>query len=98
MSEFMGLIKGSYEAKRDGSFAPGGGSLHSMMIPHGPDSDCFEAASNAKLQPVRIADETMAFMFETSLSLAISPWGQDPEKIDQNYYKCWQDLKVHFPE
>ncbi|KAM7433993.1 hypothetical protein ABFA07_015828, partial [Porites harrisoni] len=39
MSEFMGLIYGKYEAKEEG-FAPGGGSLHSMMTPHGPDMDC----------------------------------------------------------
>ena len=31
MSEFMGLISGSYEAKKDG-FSPGGGSLHSYVI------------------------------------------------------------------
>ena len=41
MSEFMGLILGKYEAKEEG-FAPGGATLHSMMTPHGPDSDCFK--------------------------------------------------------
>ena len=42
MSEFMGLIKGTYEAKvpkkgEEGKkgFFPGGASLHSMMTPHG---------------------------------------------------------------
>ena len=58
MSEFMGLIKGHYEAKQ-GGFLPGGGSLHSAMTPHGPDADCFEKASKAKLAPERIADGTM---------------------------------------
>ncbi len=38
MSEFMGLIRGSYEAKQ-GGFLPGGGSLHSIMTPHGPDAN-----------------------------------------------------------
>lgn len=58
MSEFMGLIKGHYEAKQ-GGFLPGGGSLHSAMTPHGPDADCFEKASKAQLAPERIADGTM---------------------------------------
>ncbi|CAH3190644.1 unnamed protein product, partial [Porites lobata] len=58
MSEFMGLIYGKYEAKEEG-FAPGGGSLHSMMTPHGPVKDCFEKASNAELRPQRVADGTM---------------------------------------
>lgn len=58
MSEFMGLIKGHYEAKQ-GGFLPGGGSLHSSMTPHGPDANCFEKASKAELAPERIADGTM---------------------------------------
>jgi homogentisate 1,2-dioxygenase len=57
MSEFMGLIFGNYEAKEDG-FLPGGASLHSIMTPHGPDTKCFEGASNCELKPVRIADGT----------------------------------------
>lgn len=58
MSEFMGLIKGRYEAKEEG-FQPGGGSLHSMMTPHGPDAECFEKASKARLAPERVAEGTM---------------------------------------
>lgn len=54
MSEFMGLIKGNYEAKH-GGFLPGGASLHSMMTPHGPDATCFDQASNANLIPEKIA-------------------------------------------
>lgn len=57
MSEFMGLILGEYEAKK-GSFQPGGATLHSIMTPHGPDFNCFEAASNEKLVPMRVADGT----------------------------------------
>lgn len=96
MSEFMGLIKGHYEAKEEG-FQPGGASLHSMMTPHGPDADCFEKASKAKLEPERVAEGTMAFMFESSLSLAITKWGlQTSKRLDKNYYKCWEPLKSHF--
>lgn len=67
MSEFMGLIKGHYEAK-EGGFLPGGGSLHSTMTPHGPDAECFEKASKAKLVPERIADGTMVS------KLTAKPW------------------------
>jgi homogentisate 1,2-dioxygenase len=58
MTEFMGLITGSYEAKGDG-FQAGGASLHSMMIPHGPDAQCFKQAIDCDLKPVRVADGTM---------------------------------------
>jgi len=96
MSEFMGLIHGNYEAKKEG-FKPGGATLHSMMTPHGPDADCFEKASNGGDNPERVADGTMAFMFESSLSMAITEWGNKIcEKVDPNYYKCWKPLIKHF--
>lgn len=95
MSEFMGLIKGNYEAK-EGGFSPGGASLHSLMVPHGPDAECYEKATNVRLKPSRVADGTMAFMFESSLSLGISPWAQETSKIDKDYYKCWEGLKNSF--
>lgn len=93
MSEFMGLIKGNYEAKA-GAFLPGGASLHSIMTPHGPDVKCFEGASNEVLEPRRIADGTQAFMFESSLSLKVSPWAQ--EAMQPDYNDAWQGLEKHF--
>ncbi|KYQ57382.1 Homogentisate 1,2-dioxygenase [Trachymyrmex zeteki] len=96
MSEFMGLIKGHYEAKEDG-FSAGGASLHSIMTPHGPDRQCFEAASKSELVPERIADDMQAFMFETSYSMAMTQWASKLcNKLDNEYYKCWQDLQKHF--
>ncbi|XP_048396816.1 homogentisate 1,2-dioxygenase isoform X2 [Stegostoma tigrinum] len=96
MSEFMGLIKGHYEAKEEG-FLPGGGSLHSIMTPHGPDAECFEKASKADLKPERIADKTMAFMFESSFNMIVTKWGlQTCNCLDKSYSKCWQPLKNNF--
>ena len=34
------------------------------MLPHGPDAEAFEAASNVELKPKKL-EGTMAFMFET---------------------------------
>lgn len=63
MSEAMGLIAGSYDAKADG-FAPGGLSLHNMMNAHGPDAASWRAATEAELRPHKI-EGTMAFMVES---------------------------------
>ena len=49
MSEFMGLIYGVYDAKPQG-FTPGGISLHNMMLPHGPDREAFDHASNSRIE------------------------------------------------
>lgn len=93
MTEFMGLIQGDYEAKQDGGFLPGGASLHSLMTPHGPDSATFKAATanpETPQTPKKVAQGTMAFMFETSLMLGVTPWALD--RIQQNYCKVWADL------
>lgn len=96
MSEFMGLILGRYEAK-EGGFLPGGATLHSIMTPHGPDYNCFEQATNAVLEPQRVADGTQSFMFESSLNMATTKWGQKTcNKLDEKYYECWQQLKNNF--
>jgi homogentisate 1,2-dioxygenase len=93
-SEFMGLIKGEYEAKKEG-FSPGGASLHNMMTPHGPDAQTFETASNCALKPVRVADGTMAFMFETPLMLSVSNFAVS--KAQKDYGKSsWGSIKKYF--
>ena len=38
MSEYMGLVSGTYDAKATG-FTPGGGSLHNTFASHGPDAE-----------------------------------------------------------
>lgn len=104
MSEFMGLIKGTYEAKvpkageaLEKGFFPGGASLHSMMTPHGPDNNCFEKASNDACLPEKIELSSIAFMFESYLGLQLSPYAQETcEVLDKTYYECWQSLKNNF--
>ncbi|KAF9936043.1 hypothetical protein BGZ75_009823 [Mortierella antarctica] len=96
MSEFMGLIHGTYEAKQ-GGFVPGGASLHSMMTPHGPDAPTFEKASTEELKPMYIAKGTQAFMFESSMQLQPTHWAVETSgKVQEDYYKAWQGLKSNF--
>ena len=52
MSEFMGLIHGVYDAKKDN--LPGGATLHSMMTPHGPDGHTFEKTSKMELKQIKM--------------------------------------------
>jgi homogentisate 1,2-dioxygenase len=93
-SEYMGLITGNYEAK--GGFVPGGGSLHSTMTPHGPDAGAFEFGSAETMEPKRVAEGTMAFMFESAYGLQLTKNGNDPQHLDADYWKCWQGLKSNF--
>jgi homogentisate 1,2-dioxygenase len=94
MNEFMGLIRGQYDAKAEG-FVPGGSSLHNCMAGHGPDSETFEKASAAELKPVYLAD-TLAFMFETRFVCRPTKFALETSELDEQYFECWQNLPKHF--
>jgi homogentisate 1,2-dioxygenase len=94
MNEFMGLVRGQYDAKAEG-FVPGGASLHNCMSAHGPDAVSFERASAAELKPHYIAD-TLAFMFETSLVCVPTLFALDTPALQGNYDACWDGFSKHF--
>ena len=94
MSELMGNIHGIYDAKPQG-FLPGGISLHNMMLPHGPDKDAFERASNEAMEPHYLAN-TMSFMFETRFPQHLTEFAATEAPMQQNYADCWSDLVKHF--
>jgi homogentisate 1,2-dioxygenase len=94
MSEFMGLVYGRYDAKPHG-FVPGGCSLHNTMLPHGPDVDAFEAASNAELKPHKL-EATLAFMFETRFMQRVTAWAAGAEQFQRGYGAYGTQLQKHF--
>jgi homogentisate 1,2-dioxygenase len=94
MSEFMGLVYGVYDAKPEG-FVPGGFSLHNQMLPHGPDSEAFEHASNVELKPVKLTN-TLAFMFETRFRQRVTQYAASLDTLQNDYVDCWSGLKKHF--
>ncbi|MCB4436389.1 homogentisate 1,2-dioxygenase [Alteromonas sp. McT4-15] len=94
MSEFMGLIEGTYDAKEHG-FVPGGMSLHNCMTPHGPEAEVFEKASNAELKPQRY-ENTLAFMFESRYAIAPTEFALNSEIRQRNYLSCWDGLKKYY--
>ncbi len=96
MSEFMGLIKGAYDAKEKG-FVPGGASLHNQMLPHGPDAFGFEKASNETLKPVKL-DNTLAFMFETRYAQKVTEYASELASLQDDYIDCWRELPRRFPK
>ncbi|KAK4164596.1 homogentisate 1,2-dioxygenase [Cladorrhinum sp. PSN259] len=107
MSEFMGLIKGGYDAKKGGKggFVPGGASLHNVMSGHGPDVDSYEGARNAELKPQKVGEGSCAFMFESCLMVGVTDWGLSRErgganwgeKVQTGYSEhSWGGVKVHW--
>jgi homogentisate 1,2-dioxygenase len=97
MSEYMGMVYGTYDAKKGGKkgFQPGGGSLHSVDTPHGPDAATFLAASNAELKPEKF-EGGLAFMFESTYMLRLTDYALHCEHNDADYWKCWQQMPKLF--
>jgi homogentisate 1,2-dioxygenase len=94
MSEFMGLVRGTYDAKAEG-FVPGGASLHNCMSGHGPDAATFERAANATLAPQKLED-TLAFMFESRYVIRPTRFALESSTLQKNYRDCWQGLAKHY--
>lgn len=94
MSEFMGLVLGAYDAKKEG-FEPGGFSIHNRLTAHGPDRDAFQQASTQALKPDYYAN-TLAFMFESCDIWQVTKKAYMHDLRQKNYTACWQGLKKQF--
>ena len=57
----------------------------------------FQAWSEKELKAERVAEGTQAFMFETSLGLAVTRWGEETcQRVDKEYFRCWQNIQKKF--
>ncbi len=94
MSEFMGLVRGAYDAKAEG-FTPGGGSLHNTFASHGPDAETYEKASTAELRPQKL-DDTLAFMFESRWTMIPTRQAMQAPHRQKHYDAVWSGLSRNF--
>ena len=95
MSEFMGLVRGVYDAKAEG-FVPGGASLHNTFASHGPDAETYQRASTAELRPQKI-DDTLAFMFESRWMIVPTRQAMEAAHRQRDYDAVWAGLTRSFP-
>ncbi|HET7197060.1 MAG TPA: homogentisate 1,2-dioxygenase domain-containing protein, partial [Burkholderiales bacterium] len=91
MSELMGLVRGTYDAKAEG-FVPGGVSLHNCMSAHGPDRATYERAVAAQLAPQKIAD-TLAFMWESRYVFRPTRFAMSARELQKDYDAVWDGFK-----
>ena len=94
MSEFMGLVRGVYDAKPVG-FVPGGASLHNCMSAHGPDRTSHQRATESDLKPQFLAD-TLAFMFESRYVFRPTRFALVAGHLQSDYDSCWGGLDARF--
>jgi homogentisate 1,2-dioxygenase len=94
MSEYMGLVTGTYDAKAEG-FVPGGASLHNTYTSHGPDADTYARASTAELRPQKLTG-TLAFMFESRWTILPTKQAMDATFRQHDYDAVWSGLTRNF--
>jgi homogentisate 1,2-dioxygenase len=94
MSEYMGLIKGVYDAKAAG-FEPGGGSLHNTFASHGPDAETYQRASTQRLTPAKL-DQTLAFMLESRWTIIPTKQAMQAGHRQRDYDAVWSGLSRNF--
>ena len=95
MSEFMGLVRGQYDAKQ-GGFVPGGASLHNAMSAHGPDRASYDKAVGASLEP-HYLDGTLAFMFESRYAYEPTAAAMSSPALDRDYDAAWSGFEPARP-
>lgn len=88
MNEFMGLIKGQYDAKPEG-FTSAGASLHNRFVAHGPDKVAYNRAVQQTLVPELLKD-TLAFMVEGSLTWYPTTQALNLPQLQVDYIDCWR--------
>ena len=66
-----------------------------MMLPHGPDREAFDHASNSELKPVKLTG-TMAFMFETRYPQRVTAHAAKSSTLQDDYADCWKGLEKRF--
>jgi homogentisate 1,2-dioxygenase len=94
MSEYMGLVLGTYDAKAEG-FTPGGGSLHNTFASHGPDAQTYARASTVELRPQKL-DGTLAFMFESRWTIVPTRQAMAAGHRQRDYDSVWSGLTRNF--
>lgn len=94
MSEFMGNIKGTYDAKGL-QFSPGCASMHNCMAGHGPDSASYERAVEQKLEP-EFYSGNLSFMLESNKVLEVTEAAYESLGRHSDYQDYWKALKLNF--
>jgi homogentisate 1,2-dioxygenase len=67
------------------------------MVPHGPDAEAFDKASNAALAPHKL-DDTLAFMFESRWRFHPTEFALHGAGLDRSYADCWAALADRFKD
>ena len=96
MSEFMGLVRGAYDAKAGRLRTRGGQPCTTRCPATARTGPVTTRAVAAELAPHRIAD-TMAFMFESRWVIRPTRWAVETPLMQLDYDEVWRDFAKGAP-
>lgn len=95
-TEVMGLVYGMYGGSSH-VLAPGGLSYEASFMPHGETYETFRRATTVDLEPTRVSEGTIAFMFHISAKLGVTKYALERSgNLHQSPPEIWDDLRAHF--
>jgi homogentisate 1,2-dioxygenase len=74
MSEFSGVISGGFDVSKVPKPMWGMCGLNNSVSPHGLSKEEVELAMTKKLEPERIPDDHVGFLFESCFQIGITDW------------------------
>lgn len=96
-TEIMGLVYGTYGGSSH-VLEPGGLSYEASYMPHGETYETWKDATTKELAPVRICEETLAFMFHISVPLLLTDFAMTSAARHPTDLKQWDSVQAHFLE
>ncbi|KAJ6780860.1 hypothetical protein PWT90_01902 [Aphanocladium album] len=97
-TEIMGLVFGQYGGSSH-VLAPGGLSYESSYMPHGETYETWKAATERQLEPTKICEGTMAFMFHIRGAVKLTKWalhGDGANSLHPSEASQWDSIRPGF--
>ncbi|KAM0543146.1 hypothetical protein ACHAPJ_012488 [Fusarium lateritium] len=95
-SELMGMIYGSWLGPAE-EFHPGGIHFETAFVPHGLEGAVYDMATQQEPPPMKVMENSLSFMFESSRSLLTTQWAWEHEQKHQHDQKqVWGGLTDRF--
>jgi homogentisate 1,2-dioxygenase len=95
-TELMGMMYGTWSGTGT-QLSPGGLTYEPSYMPHGESFERWKEATSADLQPIRIGEGVMAFMFHISAHVSLTRYALERTGVLQPIQEdLWQDFQPEF--
>ncbi|KAF6842130.1 homogentisate 1,2-dioxygenase [Colletotrichum plurivorum] len=95
-TEVVGIVYGDYKGTSR-NLEAGGLSFQSSFMPHGETHEAFEQATTGELEPLRVGEGFLGFMFQVSTHCAVTKYALERSGVlEVPPASLWNSMKGHF--